>query len=55
VRFLGACDGCAAATYTLEYGLKELLMIEIDEIDDVVAVNDGPVTHLPPSPSPYAR
>lgn len=53
VRFKGACVGCAAADYTLEYGLKEMLMLQIDEIRDVEAVNDEPVTHL--APAPYAQ
>lgn len=48
LRFKGACLGCAAANITLEYGLKELLMMQIEEIQDVVAVNDEPITHLPP-------
>ena len=48
LRFKGACVGCMAADYTLEYGLKELLMVKIEEIEDVVAVNDEPRTHLPP-------
>ena len=48
LRFKGACVGCAAADMTLEYGLKEMLMIEIDEIEDVVAVNTEPITHLAP-------
>jgi Fe-S cluster biogenesis protein NfuA len=49
LRFLGACVGCAAADYTLEYGLKEYLMLRIDEIEDVEAVNDEPVTHAAPT------
>jgi Fe-S cluster biogenesis protein NfuA len=49
LRFNGACVGCAAADYTLEYGLKEMLMIQIEEIEDVVAVNDEPVTHEAPA------
>ena len=48
LRFEGACIGCAAAEYTLEYGLKELLMLKVEEITDVVSVNDEPVTHLAP-------
>ena len=50
LRFLGACVGCLAADMTLEYGLKELLMMKIEEIEDVVAVNDEAKTHMPPSP-----
>jgi len=54
LRFKGTCIGCAAANYTLEYGLKEMLMIKIDEIEDVIAVNDEPVTHEAPAiPLPY--
>ena len=49
LRFKGACVGCMAAEYTLEYGLKEMLMMEIEEIEDVIAVNDEPLTHLPPT------
>ena len=48
LRFKGACVGCAAADYTLEYGLKEMLMLKIDEVEDVVAVNDEPITHAAP-------
>lgn len=48
LRFKGACIGCAAADYTLEHGLKEMLMIKIDEVEDVVAVNDEPITHAAP-------
>jgi Fe-S cluster biogenesis protein NfuA len=55
LRFKGACVGCMAADYTLEYGLKELLMVKIEEIEDVIAVNDEPLTHLPPKPIPYAQ
>ena len=56
LRFKGACIGCAAADLTLEYGLKEMLMMQIEEITDVLAVNDEPVTHQAPSPAlPYAH
>jgi Fe-S cluster biogenesis protein NfuA len=48
LRFLGACVGCKAADITLEYGLKELLMIRVEEISDVVAVNTEPATHDAP-------
>ncbi|CAN5123097.1 hypothetical protein BH11PAT4_BH11PAT4_0500 [soil metagenome] len=48
LRFKGACVGCAAADLTLEYGLKEMLMMQIEEIEDVVAVNTEPVTHAAP-------
>ncbi len=54
LRFKGACVGCAAADITLEYGLKELLMIRCEEVTDVVAVNDEPVTHAAPGALPYA-
>ena len=55
IRFKGACVGCSAADMTLEYGLKEMLMIKCEEITDVVAVNDEPVTHDAPNiPLPYA-
>ena len=49
LRFKGACVGCAAADMTLEYGLKEMIMIQVDEVEDVVAVNDEPVTHAAPA------
>ena len=49
VRFNGACEGCMAADYTLEYGLKEYLLLKIEEIEDVEAVNDEPKTHMPPA------
>ncbi len=56
LRFIGACVGCAAADITLEYGLKEMLMIRVEEVEDVVAVNDEPTTHEAPNiPLPYAR
>ena len=54
LRFKGACVGCLAADYTLEYGLKEYLLMQIEDIEDVVAVNDEPLTHLPPSTPLYA-
>ena len=50
LRFQGACIGCAAADYTLEYGLKELLMMQEEAIEDVVAVNTEPITHNAPTP-----
>lgn len=49
LRFKGACVGCAAADITLEYGLKEMLMIKCEDITDVVSVNSEPVTHDAPS------
>jgi Fe-S cluster biogenesis protein NfuA len=49
LRFKGACVGCSAADITLEYGLKEMLMIKCEEITDVIAVNDEPITHDAPS------
>lgn len=57
LRFKGACVGCAAADVTLEYGLKEMLMIKCEEINDVIAVNTEPVTHAAPSIPfpPYAQ
>lgn len=54
LRFKGACVGCAAADITLEYGLKELIMLKCEEVADVVAVNDEPVTHAAPGSLPYA-
>lgn len=55
LRFKGACVGCAAADITLEYGLKELIMMKCEEVMDVVAVNDEPVTHAAPGILPYAQ
>ncbi len=49
LRFKGACVGCAAADVTLEYGLKELIMLKCEDITDVLAVNDEPVTHQAPA------
>ena len=49
LRFLGACIGCAAATYTLEYGVKEFLLMRLEDLEDVVAVNEEPVTHAAPT------
>jgi Fe-S cluster biogenesis protein NfuA len=55
LKFKGACVGCAAADLTLEYGLKEMLMMQVEEITDVIAVNTEPVTHAAPAtPLPYA-
>lgn len=48
LRFQGACVGCVAADMTLEYGIKELLMLKIPELDDVIAVNTEPATHAIP-------
>jgi Fe-S cluster biogenesis protein NfuA len=56
LRFKGACVGCSAADITLEFGLKEMIMIRIEEVNDVVAVNDEPVTHdAPMSPFTHAQ
>lgn len=56
LRFKGACVGCAAADITLEYGLKEMIMIQCEEVTDVVAVNTEPVTHAAPAiPLSYAQ
>ncbi|HSI20127.1 MAG TPA: NifU family protein [Verrucomicrobiae bacterium] len=56
LRFKGACVGCSAADVTLEYGLKEMLMIKCEEISDVIAVNDEPVTHdAPATPLQYVQ
>ena len=55
LRFKGACVGCMAADYTLEYGLKEMFMLQIEEVEDVIAVNDEPATHMPPAiPLPFS-
>jgi len=48
LRFIGACVGCVAADITLEYGLKEMLMLRVEEINDVISVNNEPVTHNAP-------
>jgi Fe-S cluster biogenesis protein NfuA len=53
LEFQGACVGCAAADITLEFGLKEMLMLHIPEITDVISVNTEPTTHPAPT-SPYA-
>jgi len=56
IRFKGACVGCAAAELTLEYGLKEMLMMQVEEISDVIAVNTEPITHEAPAiPLSYAQ
>ncbi len=36
VKFLGACAGCTQQDVTLNDGIKQWLMDEIDEIEDVV-------------------
>ena len=48
LRFQGACVGCVAADMTLEYGIKEMLMLKVPEIEDVVALNTEPATHAIP-------
>ena len=48
LRFQGSCVGCVAADMTLEYGIKELLMLKVPEIEDVIAVNTEPVSHAVP-------
>ncbi len=50
LRFKGACVGCSAAELTLEYGLKEMIMMRLEDVTDVEAVNTEPVTHDAPSP-----
>lgn len=45
LEFTGACVGCVAADMTLEYGLKEMIMLRVEEVSDVIAVNNEPVTH----------
>lgn len=49
IRFLGACVGCSAAELTLEYGLKEFLLVKVEELEDIEAVNTEPITHDAPS------
>ncbi len=54
IRFAGACIGCAAATYTLDFGIKRYLMLQDARIHDVIAVNDEPITHAAPTiPLPF--
>jgi Fe-S cluster biogenesis protein NfuA len=38
VQLKGACNGCAAATITLQLGVLRALQEEIPEIEDVVQV-----------------
>jgi len=38
VKLTGACNGCAMATLTLKMGIERLLMQEIPEVKEVVAV-----------------
>ena len=38
VEFIGNCKGCPIADFTLDEGLKEAIMMQIEEIDDVVDV-----------------
>ena len=38
VRLTGACGGCPMATMTLKMGIEKILMQEIPEIKEVVAV-----------------
>jgi Fe-S cluster biogenesis protein NfuA len=40
IRFEGACKGCPSASTTLESVVKKTLQMEIDAIDDVIAVNE---------------
>jgi len=38
VRLTGACQGCASASITLNEGIKDLLVENIPDVTDVVAV-----------------
>jgi len=38
VEFIGNCKGCPIADFTLDEGLKEAIMMQVEEIDDVVDV-----------------
>jgi len=38
VRLTGACQGCMAADITLNEGIKDLLVENIEEVVDVVSV-----------------
>lgn len=49
LRFEGACVGCVAADMTLEYGLKEMIMLRVEDVSDVIAVNKEPITHDVPN------
>lgn len=49
LRFEGACVGCVAADMTLEYGLKEMIMLRVEDVADVIAVNKEPITHDVPN------
>jgi Fe-S cluster biogenesis protein NfuA len=54
LRFLGACVGCAAAELTLNYGVKELLLLKCEDLEDVESVNSEPITHEAPTvPLPF--
>ncbi len=39
VKLTGACDGCPMAAMTLKMGIEKLLMEEIPEVKEVVAVD----------------
>ena len=41
VKLTGACDGCPMAAMTLKLGIEQLLMQEIPEIKEVVAVEEA--------------
>jgi Fe-S cluster biogenesis protein NfuA len=53
LRFLGACQGCSLAEQTLNYGLKELIMLNLEEIKDVISVDNQNAKHQPPFGSPF--
>ncbi len=48
VKLLGTCHGCALSQLTLKAGIEEILKDSIHGIKEVIAVNQGPVTHGPP-------
>jgi Fe-S cluster biogenesis protein NfuA len=45
LRFEGACVGCVAADMTLNYGLKEMIMLRVEDVEDVISINNEPITH----------
>lgn len=48
VEFNGACVGCSAAETTLNFLLKESILVQCPEITDVEAINLVKPNHAPP-------
>jgi nitrite reductase/ring-hydroxylating ferredoxin subunit/Fe-S cluster biogenesis protein NfuA len=54
VRFLGACDGCAASAMTFHAGVKQAVYDACPEITNVVQIKGTGRGHAEPPVSPFA-